>query len=141
MLRMSVVSFYLIQVLTGDTLSRGSRPSSPRPLPAKPHNTSEIGLSDLLWEFLQLCWDPDGNRRPVVEEVVMRLAEAASNWHISTLSNPIEIDGADPIKRPDIPSNEPSNESPGGFREGLMTPVATSESQGFSSVDGESRTT
>ena len=103
-----------IQILAGYGPSRKFWPPYPSRPPAKPDNASEIGLSDLLWDFLQLCWDPDGKRRPVVEEVVTCLAEAASNWK----------------------PKEPSNESPGRSREEHIAPVATSESRGLSLVGG-----
>ena len=145
MFRASVFLFYPIQTLTGNPPARGSRPSDPKWLPAKPNNASEIGLSDLLWDFLRLCLDLDVKRRPVVEEAVMCLAEAASNWHITTLPKasefgPLEADRADPMNRPEVKPKEPSNESPGKSREELIAPVATSESRGLSSVGGMSRT-
>lgn len=49
--------------------------------PEKPQNASAVGFSDLLWDFVQLCWDSDRTRRPTTTEVVKCLSEAATNWH------------------------------------------------------------
>ena len=49
--------------------------------PAKPENASSIGFSDLLWSFVERCWDGDMNLRPKVAEVVTHLGEAAANWN------------------------------------------------------------
>ena len=43
-------------------------------------NASAIGLSDLLWGFVQRCWDGDIRLRPKVGEVVVHLGEAAADW-------------------------------------------------------------
>ena len=48
--------------------------------PTKPGNASAIGFSDLLWNFVQRCWDGDMNVRPKVVEVVVHLENAAMNW-------------------------------------------------------------
>ena len=48
--------------------------------PTKPKNALAIGFSDLLWSFVQRCWDGDMNARPKVTEVVAHLEEAAANW-------------------------------------------------------------
>jgi len=80
------LSTYIAQVLTGEIPSRsvskgffysvveGSRPD-------KPENASSIGFSDLLWGFVQRCWDGNKTRRPKVAEVITHLGEAATNWN------------------------------------------------------------
>ena len=79
--------FYFVQVLTGEipfrkahqtelvwSVVQGLRPD-------KPENASSIGFSDLLWGFVQRCWDADAKLRPNVMEVVTHLGEAAANWN------------------------------------------------------------
>ena len=48
--------------------------------PAKPENATSIGFSDLLWGFIERCWDGNINLRPKVAEVATHLGEAAANW-------------------------------------------------------------
>ena len=48
--------------------------------PNKPEDASSIGFSDLLWSFVQRCWDGDMKLRPKVTEIVTHLEEAAANW-------------------------------------------------------------
>ena len=48
--------------------------------PKKPENAPSIGFSDLLWDFVQRCWDGDMKLRPKVTEVATHLREAAANW-------------------------------------------------------------
>ena len=48
--------------------------------PDKPENASAIGLSDLLWDFVQRCWDGDRRLRPKAAEVVTCLGKVAANW-------------------------------------------------------------
>ena len=45
--------------------------------PTKPQNAPAIGLSDSLWDFIQLCWDSDRTRRPTAAEVLECLEEDA----------------------------------------------------------------
>jgi hypothetical protein len=84
---LAILNIYFFQVLTGEFPLRGVRPpelgySVAQGLrPAKPVNASSIGFSDLLWGFVQRCWDGDMNKRPKVAEVVAHLKEAATNWN------------------------------------------------------------
>ena len=83
---MTAVLSYLIQVLTGEapfndlqevevieSVVNGLRP-------AKPQDALNIGFSESLWDFIQLCWDGDRTQRPTAAEVVRHLAEAGANW-------------------------------------------------------------
>ena len=117
--------------------------------PTKPHNASDLGFSDLLWDFLQLCWDRDRSRRPAAGEVVGRLGEAAANWNtlmppVDSKSGPVKVE-PDPIARQETPPREPKNPPPGRSREDagehterLLAGMA-SESNDFPSGIGESR--
>ena len=49
--------------------------------PTEPANASSIRFSDLLWVFVQRCWDGDAKLRPKVTEVVTHLEREATNWH------------------------------------------------------------
>ena len=49
--------------------------------PPKPKNASNLGLSDLLWSFVQRCWDGKLKLRPTVTEVVSQLGKAAAGWN------------------------------------------------------------
>ena len=77
---------YIAQVLTGETPFRGVRQTElgystvQGVRPDKPENALAIGLSDLLWGFVQRCWDGDIRLRPKVVEVVTHLGEAATDW-------------------------------------------------------------
>jgi len=78
---------YVFQVLTGEVPFRGVRQTElgystvQGVRPDKPENASSIGLSDLLWGFVQRCWDGDIGSRPKVGEVVLHLGEAADDWN------------------------------------------------------------
>jgi len=77
---------YIVQVLTGEVPFRGISQvelafSVVQGLrPGKPKNASSIGFSDLLWDFIQRCWDGDRTQRPKVVEVVTHLGKAVKNW-------------------------------------------------------------
>jgi len=79
-------SAYIVQVLTGEQPFRGVRMGElsfnvvAGVRPTKPKNASAIGLSDLLWGFIQRCWDGDLKLRPKVAEVVAQLERAAAGW-------------------------------------------------------------
>ncbi|KAH9832157.1 kinase-like domain-containing protein [Rhodofomes roseus] len=45
----------------------GSRPNRP--------NAAQVGLSDLVWQWMQRCWDADALRRPCIGDVVSFLRE------------------------------------------------------------------
>ena len=49
--------------------------------PNRPENSSAIGFSDSLWDFVQRCWDRDMKSRPKVGVVVKHLAKEAAIWH------------------------------------------------------------
>ena len=90
--------FYFSQVLTGQIPFRGAHESEVVFLvlegrrPAKPENASVIGLSDLLWDLVQRCWDDNRERRPKVAEVVEHLEKAAANWDgLMPPSVPVEV--------------------------------------------------
>jgi len=77
---------YIFQVLTGKRPFRGVRMGELSfnvvmgVRPTKPENASAIGFSDLLWGFIQRCWDGDLKLRPKVGEVVTQLERAAADW-------------------------------------------------------------
>lgn len=78
--------FNSVQILTGDIPFRNLRQAElviavvRGERPEKTENASEIGFSDSLWDFAQLCWDCDRKQRPKVAQVAERLREAAANW-------------------------------------------------------------
>jgi len=82
----SAVFTYFAQVLTGESPFRGVRFTElgwsvvQGLRPAKPENASSIGFSDLLWSFVQRCWDGDSKLRPKVAEVVTDLKREAAGW-------------------------------------------------------------
>jgi hypothetical protein len=41
--------------------------------PARPGNSVELGLSDVIWEVLKGCWDHDSAKRPRAQSVLERL--------------------------------------------------------------------
>ena len=49
--------------------------------PKKPEEAKCLGFSDELWKMVELCWQADRNARPVVEEILSALNEAAAFWH------------------------------------------------------------
>ena len=80
------LSTYTVQVLAGEMpypntglfgiifgVVEGLRPD-------RPANSSVIGLSDSLWDFVQRCWDHDVKSRPKIGEVVEHLAKEAAIW-------------------------------------------------------------
>ena len=77
---------YIVQVLTGDIPFPNLRVTEltlnvvqgVRPL--KPENVPAIGFSDILWRFIQRCWDGDIESRPMVSRVVSHLEKAAVEW-------------------------------------------------------------
>ena len=75
-------------------------------LPAKPRNAPALGLSEALWNFVQLCWDKDITRRPPAAEVVRHVREASEGWH--TLMPTGGEPGGTPSRLPISPSPEGS---------------------------------
>ena len=77
---------YIVQVLTGDIPFPNLRVTEltlnvvqgVRPL--KPENVPAIGFSDILWCFIQRCWDGDIESRPKVSRVASHLEKAAAEW-------------------------------------------------------------
>jgi serine/threonine protein kinase len=114
----------IFQVLTGETPFRSVRPaelgaSVVKGLrPTKPDNAPDIRFSDLLWDFVQLCWDPDMKKRPSANEVMKYLDKAAENYW--------------------APPSKSRNSSSGRSREELLAAVG-SGSNDFPSVAGEPR--
>lgn len=80
------VFMYFVQVLTGHIPFHGVRQTElgwsvvEGLRPVKPENASSIGFSDLLWSFIQRCWDGNMKLRPKVAEVVTHLEGATANW-------------------------------------------------------------
>ena len=77
---------YIVQVLTGDIPFPNLRVTEltlnvvQGVHPPKPENASAIGLSDILWRFIQRCWDGDIESRPKVSRVASHLEKAAAEW-------------------------------------------------------------
>lgn len=40
--------------------------------PKMPGDARQAGLTNEMWKFLESCWQQDPNKRPTIEEVVMR---------------------------------------------------------------------
>lgn len=72
-----------VQVLTGKTpfSERTGHEATFQVLkgvrPTKPTNASNLGLSDIVWELLEGCWQTDRQRRPSVRDVLSRVKSAA----------------------------------------------------------------
>lgn len=74
--------------------------------PAKPENAITIGLSDLLWELLQACWNEDRSRRPRMDYVEVQVGNAASWQQIpSRGSVPFPLRPDDSSQNPPSPSS------------------------------------
>ena len=77
---------HITQVLTGESPFRDFGPMGhifpviQGMRPPKPNNAPSIGLSDLLWAFVQRCWNGNMKLRPKVDEVVACLSQANANW-------------------------------------------------------------
>ena len=77
---------YIIQVLTGEVPFRGLRWEEiivsvvEGKRPVKPKNAPDLGLSDLLWDLVQRCWNGKLELRPTITEVVSQLGRAATAW-------------------------------------------------------------
>ena len=48
--------------------------------PEEPPNAKEIGISNALWELIQMCWDGKVEGRPQIQEVVEGVRNAAVIW-------------------------------------------------------------
>ncbi|KAF9789247.1 kinase-like domain-containing protein [Thelephora terrestris] len=76
----------LFQVLTGDQPFRNYKPQelayyvSLGTRPEKPANAKDIGISNALWELMQVCWHRKIEERPQIQEVVEGVKNAAAKW-------------------------------------------------------------
>ena len=76
----------IVQVLTGEIPFPGCGPvgflfsvmGGLRPV--KPNNAPTVGFSDLLWAFVQRCWDANMKLRPEIAEVVEQLSKSTADW-------------------------------------------------------------
>ena len=48
--------------------------------PRRPSNSKGLGITDEIWDLLELCWARDASSRPVVNHVVRHLGLAAERW-------------------------------------------------------------
>jgi len=77
---------YIVKVLTGGLLFPGFMLAElalnvvQGLRPTKPKHVSAIGFSDLLWSFVERCWDGKMELRPTVAEVVLELERVAADW-------------------------------------------------------------
>lgn len=49
--------------------------------PNRPQLSRELGLSDEIWDIVQLCWREKAFERPKVEEVLAAIRKALSGWN------------------------------------------------------------
>lgn len=49
----------------------------------RPKHSANIGLSDEIWEVLQLCWNKDAHKRPGVQHVLNIMTDTSPNWTTS----------------------------------------------------------
>ena len=47
--------------------------------PPRPNNSESLGITDEIWDLLELCWAKEASSRPTVKDVVDRLEMAAKN--------------------------------------------------------------
>ncbi|KAF9789223.1 hypothetical protein BJ322DRAFT_1017929 [Thelephora terrestris] len=48
--------------------------------PEKPANAKDVGISNALWELMQVCWHRKIEERPQIQEVVEGVKNAAAKW-------------------------------------------------------------
>lgn len=48
--------------------------------PPRPNNSESLGITDEIWELLELCWAEDASSRPKVSHVMRRLEGMTKNW-------------------------------------------------------------
>jgi hypothetical protein len=53
--------------------------------PVKPEETKRLGFSDELWKMVELCWLEDRDARPVVQDILSSLKDAAAFWDMRDL--------------------------------------------------------
>jgi len=102
---------HIIQVLTGEIPFAGLRMAEIAMnavngvRPHKPEQASDIGFTDLLWEFTQRCWDGEIKLRPEIADVEAQLGKVAANWNRVMPPCAQQVKEATPI------SQEPVSES------------------------------
>lgn len=52
--------------------------------PPRPNNSESLGITNELWDLLELCWGKDPSSRPTVNCVIGCLEGVASNWTADT---------------------------------------------------------
>ena len=50
--------------------------------PKKPEGAKVLGFSNELWGTVELCWQEDRDARPVVEDILSSLTDAAALWYM-----------------------------------------------------------
>ena len=50
--------------------------------PKKPERAEHLGFSNKLWGTVELCWQEDRDARPVVEDTLSSLTDAAAFWYM-----------------------------------------------------------
>ena len=48
--------------------------------PPRPSNSEGLGITDEIWDLLELCWAKDASSRPVVNHVSHHLGLAVERW-------------------------------------------------------------
>ena len=62
-------------ILAVNAIIEGDRPN-------KPEGAKKLGFNDKLWRTVELCWLEDRNARPVVEDILSCLNDAAAFWYM-----------------------------------------------------------
>ena len=44
--------------------------------PQRPEEARALGLSDLIWDLVEMCWQHDSDKRPTMPFILDRLADA-----------------------------------------------------------------
>ena len=50
--------------------------------PGRPEKAKQLGFNDELWRTVELCWLEDRNARPIVEDILSSLKNAAPLWNM-----------------------------------------------------------
>jgi hypothetical protein len=50
--------------------------------PKEPEGAKRLGFSNELWGTVELCWQEDRDARPVVEDILSSLTDAAAFWYM-----------------------------------------------------------
>ena len=58
--------------------------------PEKPLDASSLGLTDALWDLLQLCWSESASARPTARQLFDHLHPASLKWVPPNLRPPAE---------------------------------------------------